>query len=654
MTLLAAISALALALGGCGSDPPPEAVTVGAGGSEGSGGTAGAAGSTASAGSAGVVGEEFEATGHGLPGAEPGTWTYLVYLLADNDLEPYMLRDLEDLMQVGSGGKLTILAQVDRADGGSASSVGGLDDFTDARRVRVEPGRLSPLAELGEVNMGSSGTLSDFVRWGIEAAPADHYALVLRDHGGAWGRFGADASHENDGMSLPELTRALDIASAATELRGPIDLVGFDACLLGAWEVAVALSGRAHYLLASEEVAPAHGWDQSAIGLLKSGGDARSLGGALIDAYAGRAAREGTLARSTLSLTELRGVSAVSARLGELTGALGASSEHALAIGRSRAEVSAFGSIPHGPSASMVDLRRWSEALAEAEPALAPQVEALVGALDRAVVDRAEGDAYLGTGGLSIYFPSVDALYHDGYGELGGVDAWRSFIRGYHETALSLARPPTFAASNERAVIDVASGSVQVRGALLPGSHDNLASGRIDVGLFGADGLARILGEVPASLEPAGVLRGEWDQRLLRLSQGSSVDYASFVLEPSSGAVQTLSVPLQYTEGSEVATVVLMLAIDAEGRVLSQRRYASVEGAWAEHVAAPGSTFVTLVPTLTPGGEAANVPQSVAFDTQADLAVELVTLPPGTPIFVRLRATDYAGLWSAIDNTAVL
>jgi hypothetical protein len=65
--------------------------------------------------------------------------------------------------------------------------------------------------------------------------------------------------------------------------------------------------------------------------------------------------------------------------------------------------------------------------------------------------------------------------------------------------------------------------------------------------------------------------------------------------------------------------------------------------------------LVTVLPTLTPnGGQVESVPQSVTFDGEAELQVEFVTLPPGSNLFVRLRATDYGGQWSAIDNTASL
>lgn len=650
--LVAWLGALALALAapGCSSETPPTGATVGVGGAASDAGSA--SGSAGSLG--GAPSDVFEPTGHGLPGATPGSWTYLVYLLADNDLEAPALQALDDLMQIGSAGQVTILAQVDRAEGGSDAAIGGLPNFTTTKRVRVERGQLTELADLGELNLGASGTLSDFVRWGIEAAPADHYALVLRDHGGGWGRFGADASAQHDGMSLPELTRSLDVAIAATGLRGPLDLIGFDACLLGTWEVAVALRGRARYLLASEEVAPAHGWSHAPVAMLQQGGQPIALGSALIGAYEARARAEGTLARATLALTDLNRVRALSDAVAELARALsvGGVGEHAVAIGQSRAAVGAFGNVPRGGGASMVDLRLWALAIAEREPALSAFTDELLDALDGAVVDQLAGAAYSDAGGLSIYFPIVNAFYQAGYGELDGIDTWRRFVRDFHAAASSLAAPPTFAPSNERAVVDVAGGALTVSGALMPGGYDNLASGMLDVGLLSSDGKASILGEVPASLAPGGVLRGVWDGAFVELSQGDVRGHASYVLEHSGGELQTLAIPLEYQSGEEVSTVVLMLAVDAAGDVRSQRRYVSVNGAWGEHVPAAGSTYAALVPTLTPGAPGvSHTAPSVRFDAQSELGVELVSVPPGSHVYVRLRATDYAGQTSALDNS---
>ena len=79
---------------------------------------------------------------------------------------------------------------------------------------------------------------AEFLAWGIETAPSEHYALVLWDHGSAWPQFGADFSHANDGLTLAELTTAIDRGASAGKLLGPLDLVGFDACLMATWEVA--------------------------------------------------------------------------------------------------------------------------------------------------------------------------------------------------------------------------------------------------------------------------------------------------------------------------------------------------------------------------------------------------------------------------------
>jgi hypothetical protein len=40
-----------------------------------------------------------------------------------------------------------------------------------------------------------------------------------------------------------------------------LDILGFDACLMGNWEAANALQGFATHYLASEKLEPAAGWD---------------------------------------------------------------------------------------------------------------------------------------------------------------------------------------------------------------------------------------------------------------------------------------------------------------------------------------------------------------------------------------------------------
>jgi hypothetical protein len=561
-------------------------------------------------------------------------------------------------MQVGSGEGVTILVQIDRAAGESNEPLGNLPDFTGAKRLRVDPGSLVELGAPGVVDSGSGSTFAEFVSWGVETAPADHYALLLWDHGAAWSHFGADGSHQNEGLEMNEIARALDVAIAAHGIRGPFDLLGFDACLLGTWEVAAALSGRVRYLLASEELQPGHGWDFQRLALGKEAASPVALGSALIQGYAAKATARGTSARVTLALTDLNRVAPLTSSISEVARALAEASEDralAAAIGRSRAALGVFGNLPRGTSSSMVDLQRWSAALAAERTELAPALEAVEAALDFAVVDQVFGVAHNGVGGLSVYLPNARSAYSRAYDELPSVGDWRTFVTGYLEAGRSLETPPDFNATNGRATVAAAAGALVASSALAPGTFGQVTSTTIGFGLVTADGTSFLIGEKPAILQPSGVVRGEWDGRAIQLSQEGLTDYAAFVAEPASDGVSTVSIPLEYTDDDEVATIVLVAAIDAAGNVLGQRYYQPVNGAWAERAPAPGSTLAAVVPTLAPGGtDLVDVAQSATFDGELPLRVESVPVGTGRTVFVRLRATDYGGNFDTIDGTGTL
>lgn len=638
---------------GCGPQVEGEHA---AGGASGGGGT-GSMTTAGTGGSAGTSAMDFDAQGHGLPGAAEGSWTYLLYMLGDNNLESFTLHDLEELMSVGSGENLTILVQLDRSDDLSHEAVGGVQEFSGVKRLRVEAGALTELEDLGELNSGASQTFEEFLTWGIQAAPADHYAVVLWDHGGAWGRFGADASHDNDGLTLPELTRAFDRAISATKLRGPLDLVGFDACLLGSWEVAVALAPRAHYMLASEELEPGHGWDQGGVALLKQGADTEALGRALIDGYAEQSRREGTYGRITLALTDLDYIDPVTQAIEALTVRLsqGGVTNHAATVGRSRAAVPVFGTMPGGATTSMVDLRLWALGLAEVDPAVQSESDALLAALDQAVVYDVAGEAYAGVGGLSIFFPLIDSGELATYDELGGVDVWREFVSDFHDAGSAATEEPTFTEPNNQAVVAQVDGGLLVSGTLTPGSVAGVTSVSIDFGLYGLDGTAYFLGQQPAEISEAGLVSALWDARVLRLTQGGVSDYASYVVESESNGVTTLSVPFQYVSGDITQIVVLGLAFDASGALVSHAYYEQIDGAWAELVPSLGSTLVPLIPTLAPSADDVDwLPRAEPFDGALEIVPDYVTLEPGTNVFVRLRAKDYAGHTDAVSNSGTL
>ncbi len=109
-------------------------------------------------------------------------WTVLVYLAGDNgrflsSLEGEGHADLAEMKEVGSSDALDVVAQFDAMTDGAC------------RRYHLSRGgRLADdlIVDLGETNSGDPGVLLDFITWGVQSHPAEHYLLVLWNHGSGW------------------------------------------------------------------------------------------------------------------------------------------------------------------------------------------------------------------------------------------------------------------------------------------------------------------------------------------------------------------------------------------------------------------------------------------------------------------------------------
>lgn len=199
-------------------------------------------------------------------------WTVLVYSASDNDLETYQVEDVMEMEKIGSGNSMNLLVQLDRGKKPSDLS----DGWGGARRYKIErdsdPGKInSPVLEnLGQVNMSDPETLSSFIQWGMKKYPAEHYMLIISDHGAGWEGAIQDKSHSG-WMELPQIENALMDAQEKTGQK--LDILGFDACLMGESEVAYQLRDSADYMVASEESEGAGGWPYKkflTVSLLKS------------------------------------------------------------------------------------------------------------------------------------------------------------------------------------------------------------------------------------------------------------------------------------------------------------------------------------------------------------------------------------------------
>lgn len=188
-------------------------------------------------------------------------WTFMVYMAADNNLEPDGIRDFNEMEMIGSNPYLNIVVQFDRAPGYDESN----GDWKDTKRFLVIKDDdtdiiNSPIVEnISEANMADPQVLLDFVNWSITNYPAEHYFLDLWGHGKGW--LGVSWDQDSGNKWLP-----MDgIKSVLPKFKDRIDVVGFDNCNMAMIEVYTQFLGYVDYIVGSEKEEDAWGWPYDAI-----------------------------------------------------------------------------------------------------------------------------------------------------------------------------------------------------------------------------------------------------------------------------------------------------------------------------------------------------------------------------------------------------
>lgn len=227
--------------------------------------------------------------------ASKAKWTVLTYIAAHNNLEQFGKKSLMEILGVGSTADVVQGALYDGKVGAG-------------RYVMGDPGGVEWQKQLGSFDSGDPDELISTATWLFEKYPAERYALVLWSHGSGWEpsemeaiakearpSASADLAESRERSATPgsrvlfrtslrsllkpekrterailfddgtghsldtlELGRVTD--SIAKTIRQPLDLLGMDACLMANLEVAYELRKAVRYLVASEELVPAHSW----------------------------------------------------------------------------------------------------------------------------------------------------------------------------------------------------------------------------------------------------------------------------------------------------------------------------------------------------------------------------------------------------------
>lgn len=203
-------------------------------------------------------------------------WTFMVFINAANNLEEFGPLNVNQMEQIGSTADVNIVVQWKQAICNGC----GNPDWISTRRYFItkdnDTNKINSqlVQDLGSgIDMGDWRTLRTFVTWAQNRYPADHFALVIWNHGAGWRptRAGRDRmpvfprsvsidDSTNSEIQIWELPQALNVTPQ-------LDMLVFDASLMQmtevAYEIRDSIKGPNNIpgiLVGSEESPPGQGY----------------------------------------------------------------------------------------------------------------------------------------------------------------------------------------------------------------------------------------------------------------------------------------------------------------------------------------------------------------------------------------------------------
>lgn len=355
-------------------------------------------------------------------------WTVMVFVNAKNNLEYYGLKDVNEMEMVGSSGEVNIVAELGRISGYSSAE----GDWKTTRRYLIEKdddtsNLTSPvLMELENTDMGDWKHLVDFAKWSMTNFPAEHYMLIVWNHGSGWNKDSLFESTKGlsyddetgNHMTTPEIRMAL-------EEIGKIDIFSMDACLMQMIEVAYEIRNNVDYVVASEETEPGDGYtyDTFLAPLIANPGmDGAQLGQATVDSFVGHYQSIGYSA--THSVIKTAGLEGLKDLLnGWVTLAMTEGDKEVFKTAKSDVQDFYY--------RSNKDLYHFLKLVAEKSQneAIAEKSQAIMDYMDTEVIsyNRTTGSNYANAYGLAIYIPYSPSSNYSSI--MWGRDSnWNDFI----------------------------------------------------------------------------------------------------------------------------------------------------------------------------------------------------------------------------------
>ncbi len=201
--------------------------------------------------------------------AAPKKWTVMVFINGDNNLEGAGIKDINEMEKIGSSDQVNIVVQYDRIPGYDSSN----GDWKGTKIFYIEKDndfqKISSkvVKDLGEVDMGDYKEAIKFFNYSVDKYPAERYLFVYWNHGMGWEkenrqeRLVKGISYDDTNGTHIDSPGMKKVAEAMySKLGRKMDVIAFDACLMGMIEVAMQQSDYLKYMIASEETEPGDGW----------------------------------------------------------------------------------------------------------------------------------------------------------------------------------------------------------------------------------------------------------------------------------------------------------------------------------------------------------------------------------------------------------
>jgi hypothetical protein len=177
-------------------------------------------------------------------------WTIMVYLDGDNSLDPNYVNVFNQLETTANNTNINIVVAWDRK-GANNSAYYKVNYDTNLSQLATYTEGVDRWNK-GEINMGYPSTLSDFVTWARTNYPAQHYVLLISNHGTGLNGTAIDENSGNDWLTVNELGNAL--STATSNGSDKLDIVFADSCLMGMIEDGYQIRNYANIYIASENL----------------------------------------------------------------------------------------------------------------------------------------------------------------------------------------------------------------------------------------------------------------------------------------------------------------------------------------------------------------------------------------------------------------